>query len=366
MIRHTVVAATAALLITGPAFAGEDEDLILGIGDRAPALDVAHWVKTAEGQKPPVAFEEGKVYVMEFWATWCGPCRRGMPHISEVQERFADYDVTIIGVSDEPLPVVYNFLVSKDKEDTQWNDKMRYTVATDPDRSVYLDYMLAAGQNGIPTAFIIGKTGEVEWIGHPGWPEGAFDAALDGVVRDTWDRAEFKASWDKKMAPMIKDIIPRLKLERAKAAGDWDTVIDQLDVMIAAKPNDLNATMEKFNLLLKRMNRPAQAYALGHTMIDAHWDNPQLLNMMAWTVVDDPAIVKRDLAFATKAAERANELTKSKDPAVLDTVARIWFEKGDYQKAVKWQSKAVDLVGDHPMASDLKKALERYEKALDN
>jgi len=192
-MRHLAIAVSAAVLLTGPVIAGGDEDLVLGIGDAAPPVDIAHWVKTAEGQAPPKSFEDGKIYVMEFWATWCGPCRAGMPHVSEIQERFANYGVTIIGVSDEPLPVVFDFLVKEDKDGVRWNDKMRYTVATDPDRSVYLDYMVSAGQGGIPTAFIVGKTGEIEWIGHPTWPKGAFDDALDGVVRDTWDRNEFKA-----------------------------------------------------------------------------------------------------------------------------------------------------------------------------
>jgi thiol-disulfide isomerase/thioredoxin len=363
-MRTTAIAATAALLLAGPVVAG-DEDLVLGIGDPAPPVDIAHWIKAPEGQGPVKAFEDGKVYVMEFWATWCGPCRAGMPHVSEVQERFANYGVQIVGVSDEPLPIVFDFLVKEDeKEGVRWNDKMRYTVATDPDRSVHLDYMVSSGQGGIPTAFIIGKSGEIEWIGHPTWPKGAFDDALDAVANGSWDRAEFKAEYDKKMEPRLKDIIPRIKLERAKAAGDWQTVLDQLDAMIEKDPKNLRAMMDKFNLLIKRMNQPNQAYALAHTIADANWDNPRLLNMLSWTVVDDPEIVKRDLKFAKKTALRANELTKSKDPAVMDTLARVYYEGGDYQKAVEWQRKAVELVGDNPMGDDLRLALERYERAL--
>lgn len=67
-----------------------------------------------------------------------------------------------VGVSDEKLQTVTDFL-GKD----EWKEKTRYTLATDPDRSTYNSYMAAAGQNGIPTAFVVGRDGCVEWIGHP-------------------------------------------------------------------------------------------------------------------------------------------------------------------------------------------------------
>ena len=53
--------------------------------------------------------------------------------------------------------------------------------------------MRAAGQSGIPTAFIVGKTGQVEWIGHPM----TMDEPLAQVVAGDWDRAAAKAEFDK-------------------------------------------------------------------------------------------------------------------------------------------------------------------------
>ena len=66
----------------------------LGVGNPAPALKVAKWAKG----KPVAKFEPGKVYVVEFWATWCGPCKQSIPHLTELAKKFKD-KVTFTGVS---------------------------------------------------------------------------------------------------------------------------------------------------------------------------------------------------------------------------------------------------------------------------
>ena len=90
--------APAALVAQTPAPAAKDapaKTLTLKVGDKAPALTIEKWVKGA----PVATFEKGKVYMVEFWATWCGPCIASMPHISELQKKHKEQGFTVIGVT---------------------------------------------------------------------------------------------------------------------------------------------------------------------------------------------------------------------------------------------------------------------------
>ncbi len=349
------------LLLAPPAFAGEDGEL--GIGDPAPSIDVAHWIKgvdmDARGNFEPLTdFEPGHVYVLEFWATWCGPCRHGMPHLSELQETFRDRGVTIVGISDESLPKVISFLWTEDADGRLQNDRTHYTLATDPDRSVYEDYMKAAGQNGIPTAFVVGKDGKVEWIGHPM----LLEDVLEAVVGDTWDREPFKEEFarQRRLAKAMEDA--RSKISAAAMSGDWGAVVGVIDELLAIDPENDDLQMQKLHLLLTKLDDADRAYAYAKQVASAHDDDAGVLNGIAWTIVDDEEVKHRDLDFALQTALRASELEENEDGAILDTVARVYYEKGDLAKAIEWEAKAVEKATGTDLKAQVEEVLAKYEK----
>src|SRR5262249_8725768 len=67
----------------------------LAIGDPAPRLAVDRWMQGA----PITHFEPGTVYVLEFWATWCQPCRKSLPQMDALAKRYAARGVQVIGVA---------------------------------------------------------------------------------------------------------------------------------------------------------------------------------------------------------------------------------------------------------------------------
>ena len=352
MLRTTTTAAAIALFATPLCWAGDDHAQTLTIGDKAPAIDVGHWLKGKEVAE----FEPGRIYVLEFWATWCSPCRASIPHVSKLQEAYEDYDVTFIGVSDERLQTVVKFLCRSDPNGTLWNEKIQYTLATDPDLSVPNAYKKPAGRDGIPVVFIIGKDSRVEWIGGPM----EMDDVLEAVVHDRWDRDAFRPEYEKEVAPVRKAIRLMARMDASAQDGDWKGAIAAIDDLIKEQPGYDRLKTKLFRKMLRQAD-PAQTYAYGRRIMREHWDHAGTLNAIAWSTVDDKEVKKRDIAFAMEAAKRANELTDGESAAILDTVARVYYEKGDLESAIKWQRKAIDHASD-ATADLLGETLEEYEK----
>jgi thiol-disulfide isomerase/thioredoxin len=126
------------------------------LGDPAAPLAVKEWVKGG-----PVNVNDGKaIYVVEFWATWCGPCKVSIPHLSALQREYKDKGVVVVGVSDEVPDTVKPFV-------TKMGAQMDYAVACDDSEGTTTGYMEAYGINTIPTAFVVNKEGRVVWRGHP-------------------------------------------------------------------------------------------------------------------------------------------------------------------------------------------------------
>ncbi|MGA2608265.1 MAG: redoxin domain-containing protein [Terriglobia bacterium] len=101
------------------------------------------------GKKLDLADYKGKVVVLDFWATWCGPCRIEIPGLMEMQDKYAKQGFSVIGISldDEPGPVVEFY-----KE-----FKMNYPVAVGNQRIGEL----YGGIFGLPTTFLIGRDGRI-------------------------------------------------------------------------------------------------------------------------------------------------------------------------------------------------------------
>jgi thiol-disulfide isomerase/thioredoxin len=180
------------------------------LGDTAPPLDIKEWVKGG-----PVKLADGKgksIYVVEFWATWCGPCRTSIPHLTEMAKKLKDKGVVFVGVSDEEADVVKKFVA-------KMGDKMDYHVAIDGGKTSE-GYMEAFGINGIPHAFIVDKEGKIAWHGHP---MNGLDKALDEMVAGKYDIAAAKARAAKASEGEKKQGEIQRKLNKlAKAIMDGD------------------------------------------------------------------------------------------------------------------------------------------------
>jgi len=150
-----VVFSAAVIVLAGcpnPSGPGPDGELELNI----PNLNVATWINEPRDDVDHLA--PGRPYVLEFWATWCGPCVYSIPHLNELHVALGD-QVTIVGITNEDEATVRSFVESM-------GDSMTYAVGLDPDWLTWSAYMTPYDQTGIPHAFII-VDGEVVNHLHP-------------------------------------------------------------------------------------------------------------------------------------------------------------------------------------------------------
>ncbi len=345
--RLLLVALLATCALFGglqPVLAGE-----LNVGDSAPKLEVKEFVKG----NPVTSFEKGKTYVVEFWATWCGPCRESIPHLTELQKKFKD--VTFIGVSvwESNQDLVKPFV-------EKMGPKMDYTVAMDvvppgakgSDGVMAKSWMEAAAQNGIPAAFVVNGDGKVAWVGHPM----EMEKPLSEVVAGTWDVAraatEFKerAAMERQLQQVQTDYMA------ARRAKDFTKAVAVLDTAFASSPKlETMLGMEKYSSL-RDSGDTATAQTYGkHLVEEVLKDDPGALNEIAWSIVDPKAKAKPtkdQLALALIAAKRADDLTGNKEPAIEDTLGKAYFDTGDVASALATQQKAVANAKGTPMAKD--------------
>lgn len=322
----------------------------LSIGDAAPELDLTYWLKGREIE----SFRKDDITVLVFWASWSMPSRNIVPVLSSLQERYRRDDVSIVVISDERPQTLVKFLA-----EPGWYDTMGFSIATDPKRSTQRAYMEAAALGSIPSAFLIGRDGRVDWIGHPR----DLAAPLDAVVKGAWDRAAAKARFEEEIAP-ARDLFVRMQaMKSAFRNEDWPRLLEMFDEAIAATEDDTQLKIQKFQLMIGAMNRPEEGYAYGRELLKEFWSDSGALNNLAWYVVDYERVRTRDLDFAMAAAKRAVELTKGENAAILDTVARVHYEQGDLDAALEWQRRAVRaLTPGDPAADAVRRAMERYER----
>lgn len=122
-------------------------------------------LKRLDGTSFELSKARGSVVVLDFWATWCGPCVKSLPEMIEVMREFDSSKAMLIGVNQaESAPVVQKFL-----EQRGWN----LTVALDAEQNVGRQF----GVEGIPHTVIVGPDGKIAWVKTGYDPGGAKEAA---------------------------------------------------------------------------------------------------------------------------------------------------------------------------------------------
>jgi thiol-disulfide isomerase/thioredoxin len=144
---------TLAVMLSGAIDLGFAQEIYytLRIGDSRPALNIR---LLEGGTAPSWPALEGKVIVIDFWATWCQPCVGAIPKFNQLQKRFAKEPVVFLSVTYEPPSYVRRFLLTH---------PLDTTIAIDDDLRTFKSFRAW----GIPTVYVFDRRGTVVSVNHP-------------------------------------------------------------------------------------------------------------------------------------------------------------------------------------------------------
>ena len=343
------------MLLIGSLLSSTPQAQALAIGDMAPKLQPGKWV---QGQ-PVEKFETNKAYLVEFWATWCGPCRMTIPHLNEIHLKYKDKGLVVIGqsVTEHQPGKVEPFL-------KEMGSNMTYRVATDKvDASgagaMSETWMEAMGQSGIPTAFLVGKDGRIAWVDHP---MRMTDELIESVLAGTFDLKKSAADFKKRNEgqAVMAQLIPQLN--QLIAAQEWAKAEVALNELEKAAPEgalgNIDSVRFQIQLKLKKLDDAARS---AKKLFEARREDPNVALQLSFHMLVNGVKDGEGIRIVSDMLEQANTLTQGSQPSVLDLLARTLFLQGKPDKAIELSQKALQLAGTDEMKAIAQKSLDSFK-----
>lgn len=256
---------------------------VLGVGSDAPALEGVTWV---QGDAVKSLNEKDKLYIIECWASWCGPCVAVIPHMNELHKKYSEKGLVIIGMNvwEEGIDKTQAFVKNQGEE-------MSYRVAYSGEKGSKFEknWLEASNTQGIPQAFVI-KDGKIIYKDHPA---GLSEKNIEAMMASDFDAEKFamqqasereiRQAFSEKIRPLFQ-------------AGDWKAIkeIAMTDNYIKGKP-DAAGLMSQANQQLGDWD--AQAVLLKDIVADKYGADTPATALIGYSLIS-PEINDKIIAIA--------------------------------------------------------------------
>lgn len=364
------LAACMAWLVPGSsasaADAGASAAPTFAIGDTPPPLAPMAWIKG----EPVKAFERDHVYVVAFFATWCGASRQSMPVLSDVARRYKG-KVTVIGINvrqsergEATVAAVTQFVQGRGRD-------MDYTVAMDDPAGtpMFTSWMRAAGMYAIPTAFIIGRDGRLAYVGIPIDPEASFgfERAVEQAVAGASDLAaarQLQRELGEQMTDYLADRELMKPLDEAMERKDYRAVLVEADRLVAQDPKREGRVFgDRFSAMLYLDEAEALAFARkARAAAESREMSLGIASTVGSVIAYRPGLSRAAYELAVSYLETVISGQASDFNAIFDlsALARLQHQLGHGKQAIQAQQRAVDIArGRKDVSAEMMAGLEK-------
>ncbi|MET4278907.1 MULTISPECIES: TlpA disulfide reductase family protein [unclassified Bradyrhizobium] len=326
--------------------------MALCIESAAPSLKVENWLR---GERL-TNFEPGKVYIVEFWASWCDPCVKAMPHLIELQAKYKAEGLEVIAVAAyEKAPTADEARAKLDAWLTEKFSNLNYRIGFDSTREMNKLWMDASSSTGVPRSFIVDRDGHIAFIGDP--PD--IDHVLPKIINGTWRSSDEAKAADAKRIAEDQRFARFYSIQRtirsAKKAKDWPAALSAAEEGIAMMPDDRHFREIQAGLLLQMRDTATGFQVLRQLVQDAiEKRSDAVLGLIA--VMEELFDPENDKAHLPRAERFAigrevsehilNSVQDSGDFASYRVVAQYYYESGDKQRAIELIERAMAWVND--------------------
>lgn len=319
------------------------------------ALGKEQWIRG----EAPQAWEPGKVYILECWATWCGPCIAMIPHVDELHDKYQEKGLRVIGMNvwerDKDKEAVADFVKSK-------GEGMSYPIVyTTKEGPFFNEWLKPAEVAGIPHAFVV-KDGKVVLTTHP---SRLTDEVISGLLEggDAQDKALASLEEAKKRQEASRKVI----MDALKAFQGKEKDVAAMEKAIATLEDVEDAKRMLPALRLEVLLTKGDWAAIAETVKSASGkpDERQIISLVGQNAAKNesaPADLKKTVA------DRLAELLKDKGQAYeYQTLARLQWTAGEKEAAVASAKRSVESAKEleAKMPSFPTKPYERFTEALE-
>ncbi len=328
------------------------DSVALNIGDPAPPLQVSTWLKGTSFQN----FEKGKLYAIEFWATWCKPCIAAMPHLSAFARNHRNQiNILAIAVYEAKTP----FQKIKKFVDSMGN-RMDYSVAIDKNQLMKNNWLKACGDKGIPKIIVVNANGKIAWIGHPQF----FEQVATKIINHQWDIQQ--ALNERILTRHLKILADSLNYELMNYTGNEDLVDENKSLNIPLRKDQPDSILFYINKFVEKEPRlkyqPFIVYRTFYALLKTNMQEALEFGKKSLKVSNANSIAE-DIIYAIKAYKTKKVL--SKEMFALGAEAyQLYINQFSYPKLVHIPKYYHEMAEWYWLAKNKQKAIEAEENAI--